>query len=197
MALARRGYNVTASDGSASMVAEAQRRSRQLGIDINATQSRWQDLSERVAGEFDLVLCLGNAMVHAETQSGRRSALEGIKKVLRPGGILVIDSRNWELLYESRPRIVTAKHVIERDGLRCSSLYIWTVPDDFSEPCRAEVVLLFEDASAAITHRRHVIDFTPFRHADLTDAIHSTGLTVIGDTYKPDSPFYAVAAAMQ
>jgi hypothetical protein len=59
------------------------------------------------------------------------SSLEGIKKVLSPGGILVVDSRNWELLYESRPRITAGSHVIERDDVRCSSLYIWTVPDTY------------------------------------------------------------------
>jgi hypothetical protein len=57
-------------------------------------------------------------------------------------------------------------------------------------------VLLFEDAGSAVTHRRYVIDFTPFRRADLVDAIQSVGLTVIGDSYQPDNPFYAVAAAM-
>lgn len=196
IALARRGFNVTASDGSASMVAEAQRRSRQFGVNIDIIQSRWQDLPERVPGEFKFALCLGNSMVHTETKSNMLSALEGISKVLSPGGILVVDSRNWEKLYQSKPRIVTSHHVIERQGIRCASLYIWTIPDDFHQPCRAEIVLLFEDADSAVTHRRHVIDFTPFRRADLVDAIQSAGLTVIGDSYQPDNPFYAVAAAM-
>lgn len=195
IALVRSGYNVIASDGSASMVAEARRRARRFGVEINITQSRWEELSERVPGTFELILCLGNAIVHAETKSNMLSSLEGIKKVLSPGGILVVDSRNWELLYESRPRIITGSNVIERDGVRCSSLYIWTIPDDFKEPCRAEIVLLFEGEDSAITHRRYVIDFTPFRHEDLTDAIQSVGLAVIGDSYKADSPFYTVTAA--
>jgi SAM-dependent methyltransferase len=197
IALARRGFSVTASDGSASMVAEARRRSRQFGFEIDITQSSWQDLPERVPGPFELVLCLGNAIVHTETRSNMVASLEGLKKVLSPEGVLVIDSRNWEYLYEARPRIITSRHVIERQGVRSSSLYIWTIPDDFNAPCRAEIVLLFEDASSAITHRRYVIDFTPFRHPDLTDAIRSTGLTVIGDSYQPDNPFYAVTAAMR
>jgi hypothetical protein len=109
----------------------------------------------------------------------------------------VIDSRNWEYLYESRPRIITGRRAIERQGVRSSSLYIWTIPDDFNAPCRAEIVILFEDANSAITHRRYVIDFTPFTLATLTDAIHAAGLTVIGDSYQPDNPFYAVAAVMR
>jgi SAM-dependent methyltransferase len=197
IALVRRGYNVTASDGSANMVTEARRRSRQFGIEINMRQSSWQDLPERVPGAFELALCLGNSIVHTETKSNMIASLEGIKKVLSPGGVLVIDSRNWEYLYQSRPRIITNGHVIERQGIRCSSLYIWTIPNDFNQPCRAEIVLLFEDQNAAISHRRYVIDFTPFRRADLTDAIQSIGLTIIGDSYQPDNIFYAVAAAMR
>jgi SAM-dependent methyltransferase len=196
MALARCGFNVTASDGSASMVAEARRRSRQFGVEIDIRQSSWQDLPERVPGAFDLILCLGNSIVHTATKSNMISSLEGIKKVLSPTGVLVIDSRNWEHLYESRPRILTGRRAIERRGVRSSSLYIWTIPDDFNAPCRAEIVLLFEDASSALTHRRYVIDFTPFTRADLTAAIHAAGLTEIGDSYQPDSPFYAVVAAM-
>jgi len=125
------------------------------------------------------------------------SSLEGLRRVLSPDGVLVIDSRNWEHLYDSRPRIITGRHVIERRGIRSSSLYIWTIPDDFNAPCRAEIVLLFEDASSAITHRRYVLDFTPFRRADLTAAIRAAGLTVIGDSYQPDNPFYAVAAVLR
>lgn len=197
LALARRGFNVTASDGSASMVAEARRRCVQSGVEMDITQSSWQDLPERVPGAFELILCLGNSIVHTATKSKMISSLEGIKQVLGPEGVLVVDSRNWEYLYETRPRIITGRRVIERRGVRSSSLYIWTIPDDFNAPCRAEIVLLFEDASSAITHRRYAIDFTPFTRAALKDAIHAVGLTVIGDSYQPDNPFYAVAAAMR
>ena len=195
MALARRGFNVTASDRSAGMVAEARRRSSRFGIEMEITQSSWQALPKRVPGPFDLVLCLGNSIVHTETRSNMIASLEGIKKVLGPEGVLVVDSRNWEHLYESRPRITTGRRVIERHGIRSSSLYIWTIPGGFDSPCRAEIVLLSEDSSSAITHRRYVLDFTPFRRTDLADAIHAAGLTVIGDSYQPGNPFYAVAAA--
>jgi SAM-dependent methyltransferase len=196
MALARRGLVVTASDGSQAMVAETRRRSEQYGIAMTVTQSRWQDLPNRVAGPFELVLCLGNSLVHTETRTNRLAALEGMRKVLSPTGTLIVDSRNWELLYESRPRIVPARQVIERKGLRCNSLYIWTIPDDFGSPCTAEIVLLFEDAEGRTSYRRHVIDFVPFRHADLADAIRAAGFTIRGDSYQADGNFYAIVAAL-
>ena len=194
MALVRRGFAVTASDGSSSMVAEARRRSEQFGIELNVSQARWQDLPTQVPGPFDLVLCLGNSIVHSGSQVAMIENLRAIKQVLGPNGVLVVDSRNWELIYETKPRIVT-RRAIERRGRRCLSLYIWTVPDDFPTPCRAEIVLLFDDGTPEVSHRRHVIDFTPFRHADLTDALQAAGLTTTGDSYQADGQFYAVATA--
>jgi glycine/sarcosine N-methyltransferase len=197
LALVRRGFTVTACDASASMVAQARRRAQAAGLDIDARQSRWQDLPLRAPGPFDLILCLGNAIVHASAKPDMIASLQGLKAVLRPGGVLVIDSRNWEQLYAARPRVIPGRRLIERRGIRCTSLYIWTIPGAFPAPCRAEIVFLFADASAALTHRRYVIDFAPFRRADLLAALDAAGLTVIGDSYQPDHPFYAVAAALQ
>jgi glycine/sarcosine N-methyltransferase len=103
MALARSGFNVTASDGSASMVGQARQRCLQSGAEIAITQSTWQDLPERVPGPFELILCLGNSLVHTATKSGMISALQGLRQVLSPAGVLVIDSRNWEYLCVQAP----------------------------------------------------------------------------------------------
>ncbi len=194
MALARSGFAVTATDGSHAMVAQARRRAEQYGVAMSVTQSRWQDLPDRVPGPYALVLCLGNSLVHAETRTNRLAALDGMRKVLAPDGTLIVDARNWELMYRSRPRIVPARRVIERAGVRCSSLYIWSIPDDFGTPCTAEIVLLFENTGGRISHRRHVIDFVPFSHDDLADSILAAGFTIRDDSYAENGNFYAIAA---
>jgi glycine/sarcosine N-methyltransferase len=196
MALAREGFAVTATDGSPAMAAEARLRSEQLGIAMTVAHSQWQDLPQLASGPFELALCLGNSLVHAGSSTNRVAALEGMKKVLGPEGVLIVDSRNWELLYRSRPRIVPARKVIERRGLRCSSLYIWTIPDDFEAPCTAEIVLVFEDSEAKLTHRRYAINFTPFRHGELADDIRSAGFAIRDDSYHEDGNFYSIAATI-
>ncbi len=195
-ALADRGFAVTATDASAAMVAQARRRAAERGLRLTIRRARWPDLPRRAPGPFDLAVCLGNAIVHADGAAGRAAALAGIRQVLRPGGIVVVDSRNWELLHDRRPRIVPAGQVRERNGTRCVSLYIWTLPERFGDTCRAEIVLLFEQADGSVTHRRHVLDFRPFRHDDLTGALAAAGLTVLADSFRADSPFYAIAAAV-
>src|SRR5580658_164145 len=84
MAMARKGLTVTATDGSEAMVAETRRRSEQYGIAMTVSWSQWQDLPNRVPGPFELVLCLGNAIVHTETRTNMAAALEGMRKVLTP-----------------------------------------------------------------------------------------------------------------
>jgi glycine/sarcosine N-methyltransferase len=193
MALARKGLVVTATDGSHAMVAEARRRSERYGITMTVNQSQWQDLPNRAPGPFELVLCLGNSIVHTETRANRVAALEGMKRVLSPTGTLILDSRNWELIYQTRPRIVPAPQVIQRAGLRCSSLYIWTIPDDFESPCTAEIVLLFENPEGRTSYHRHVINFVPFRHDDLKDDIRAAGFTIKDDSYSEAGNFYAIS----
>lgn len=194
IALRNHGFTVTASDGSLSMATEARQRIAGHGADVNVVQSRWEELPEKVPGPFHLAICLGNSIVHTGTRSNMIRAFRGIRRVLLPGGILIVDSRNWELLYRSRARISPAKRVIERSGQRCCSLYVWSIPSTFNSRCHAEVILLFEDGEKKLTHRRYVLDFRPFGHDGLLNAITSAGFSVQDDSFQPESPFYAVAA---
>jgi len=194
-ALARRGFAVTATDASAGMAGQARRRAARDGAAVTVRQARWQDLPQRVPGPFDLVCCLGNALGHAGGLAQVTAALAAMRAVLRPGGTVLVDSRNWELLHDSRPRVVPAAQVRERDGVRCLPLYIWTFPEEFGEPCQAEIVLLFEHPGGAVSHRRHVLRFRPFRRAELAGALAAAGFTERASSFRPAAGFYAIAAS--
>jgi SAM-dependent methyltransferase len=196
IALSNLGFTVTASDASSSMVAATKSRAAEYAADINVVQSRWEELPGKAGGPFDLVVCLGNALVHSETEPQMVRALQAMRRVLRPGGQLVVDSRNWELLYNSKPRIMPTPAVVERYGQKCCSLYVWSIPDTFGSPCRAEIILLFEDAERKVTHRRYVVDFQPFAHGSLLAAMESAGFAVTRDSFRPDGPFYAVVGEL-
>ena len=121
-------------------------------------------------------------------------SLQAIRDVLKPNGRIVVDSRNWELMYSSWPRIIPAPRVIERHGVRCASLYIWTIPESFDLPCRAEIVFLFENQAGELSHRRYELNFQPFRHSDLRLALESAGFQITGDSFEPTSASYAIGA---
>ncbi|NRQ35658.1 methyltransferase domain-containing protein [Nonomuraea sp. NN258] len=194
MALAHRGFRVTASDGSPEMVAEAARRLRTHAPDVEFVRCLWQDLPATLTREYELVLCLGNSLGHAGSHEAMVRALRGMRGVLSPTGTLVVDSRNWELLYRERPRVVVADEVRRRDGIRSWCVYVWTIPAAFPEPCQAEVLFLLEHPDGAVTHRRHPIDFQPFTPAQLEARLEEAGFTVTGGSYHPQRPRYALVA---
>jgi glycine/sarcosine N-methyltransferase len=77
---------------------------------------------------FDVVLCTGNALVHAAGRDAMVAALAGLGRMARPGGHVVIDSRNWEKLHAERRIVQVMKGVRMRGGRRCLVLYAWEVP---------------------------------------------------------------------
>ena len=84
--LLRRGYAVTACDGSPAMAARARARAggtaRVLVADMRALP---------VLGEFDLVTCLDDAVNHLATPSDLLAALRGMRANLAPDGLLAFD----------------------------------------------------------------------------------------------------------
>jgi len=194
LAMAQRGFTVTATDGSSSMVARASERLAASAGQVTVLQSMWQDLPGRLTGRFDLAICLGNAIVHTGSTPAMVESLESIGDVLGPEGKLIVDSRNWELMYSSWPRIITAPQVRARRGLRCTCLYIWTIPESFDCPCQAEIVFLFEDQAGELSHHRYELTFQPFGHADLRKAVEAAGFQITADPFDPAAHSYAIMA---
>src|SRR5512140_3579596 len=109
--LARRGFTVWASDGSEAMAGVAAARLRGDGLAVPLLRSTWADLPTATGERFDVVLCLGNSLVHAAGRDAMVQALTGLRRMARPGGYVVIDSRNWEKLNAERRIVRVANRV--------------------------------------------------------------------------------------
>jgi len=88
-ALARRGYRVWAADGSDAMVEMAAARFRSEHLEIPLVRCMWADLPAAVDERFDVVLCIGNSLVHAVGRDAMIQALTGFRQVVRPAGHVV------------------------------------------------------------------------------------------------------------
>jgi SAM-dependent methyltransferase len=193
ISLARHGYRVRASDGSASLVAEAEQRAAAAGVTIPFTVCLWEDLPHRYQERFDLVLCIGNSISHCADADAMLRALRAMRAMLHAGGTLLIDSRNWEKVRRAQPRLTIDERAVERDGVRCIPLYLWEYPPEWDAPHRVEIVFLFEE-QGRITARRDVLHFRPFHHEELRDRLTAAGFTDIRTNYRDDADRYEVRA---
>ena len=111
----------------------------------------------------------------------------------RPGGHLVIDSRNWEKIHAERRIVRVADRARTRDGRRCISLYAWEIPDRFGEEIIAHITFLFEDGDR-IEPREYPIGFRPFTPAELHERLGAAGLRVVDTDFGTARDQYAVVA---
>jgi glycine/sarcosine N-methyltransferase len=192
-ALARRGYRVRATDGSDAMVAQAAARFGREHLEVPVSRSLWADLPAAVDERFDVVLCIGNSLVHADRREAMIGALAGLRQMARPGGHVVVDSRNWEKLHDERRTVRVADRVITRDGRRCISLYVWEIPDRLEAEHVARIVFLFEDGDR-IEPREYRVAFRPFTLGELRERLAEAGLREVDTDFDPARDQYAIVA---
>ncbi|XP_048338284.1 glycine N-methyltransferase [Sphaerodactylus townsendi] len=111
--LVEEGFSVTSVDASDKMLKYAlkerwNRRKEESFDKWVIEEANWltlaQDLPKPGDG-FDAVICLGNSFAHLPDfkgdQSVHKQALKNIASMVRPGGILVIDHRNYDYILET------------------------------------------------------------------------------------------------
>jgi len=94
--LRRAGFDVMACDGSPTMVRRAKANFISRGLtDIPIICCDWRNFPLSLEGTFDAVLCLGSSLCHLFNKRDRIDVLKRFRRLLRPGGVLVIDQRNF------------------------------------------------------------------------------------------------------
>lgn len=105
LALARQGYQVVGADLSAAMVEQARVNARDAGLEIPFHVVGLGQLST-LDQTFDAAICLGNSLPHLLSAKGVAEALTDFSTILRPGGVLVIQNRNFDRVWAERRRFM-------------------------------------------------------------------------------------------
>src|SRR5262249_18091538 len=161
-----------ASDASPEMIERTRALAAERGVELHAEVRRWEDLR---GGPYDAVLCVGNSLVHAAGRKGRRAALTGMRRVLRPGGRLLVTSRNWERLRAARPGLEVGERLVERGDRAALVVRAWTFPERWTEPHFMDVAVieLLDDGELRTTAER--LELWPFKHEVLDAELRAAG----------------------
>lgn len=177
--LAHAGFDVTASDGAETMIKQTVRNA--AGMDVELADTRvvdWRELHQAFgSNKFDALVCLGNAFTHLFEEEARRTALESMRTVLRPGGLLILDHRNYDKILD---RGYSSKH---------RYYYVGNGVDARPAVIRNDLVKFeyaYEDGN-----KFHLSMFPLRRHyvRNLLDQSGFTNLTTYGDfdeSFEPD-----------
>jgi SAM-dependent methyltransferase len=192
--LAQRGFDVTATDASAGMVERTRALAAREGADLTAREVRWEDLGAQGFAPFDAVLCVGNSLAHAPGRAARRAALDAMAAALKPGGLLVLTSRNFDWMRATDPGLQVFDRVIERDGRRGVVIYSWWLAEDWDDEHGFDVAVALLGDDGEVTTIGERLAFWPFSHETLREDLVAADLTRETTTYEPDVDRYLVTA---
>ena len=173
VALAKAGFSVVASDLSPAMVRQTTRACRAHRVDVEVRQADWRHLSDAMHKRFDSVVVLGNSFTHLLAYRDRLLALQQFRKTLRPGGLLVIDSRNYDKMLETA-RPFTGDFYYCGRTVTCTPIIV--------TPDRIRFRYDFQDGF------QRELDAYPTRQAELSSLLTDTGfedVAVFGDFRRP------------
>ena len=108
LALAQKGYDVTASDFDLAMVQKLNDKNRDSSLQVNVKQFNMKDVAKNVSDSYDEVICVGNSIVHLESFDEVQQFLKGIRKILKPSGKVLIQIVNYDrVLYHLVTKLPT------------------------------------------------------------------------------------------
>lgn len=177
--LAEEGFEVVGADGSQNMVDKARENAEGLGFaNIPFLRADWTSLTERFPeGSFDAVVCLGNSFTHLFDEPSRIKALAEMRRVLKDGGALILDQRNYDAM-------------LDRDDENGHSLYYM---GDSVEVTREELTeeslrFRFDYDDGAVSH----LTISPIRQNYVTGLLRKVGFGEVqryGD-FQAEYEFY-------
>ena len=102
--LVREGFWAAGADISQGMIDVAQMNARAAGLPAVFEVAGFGSVSKAFLEPVDAVLCLGNSLPHILSEEDFTVALEDFAALLKPGGKLLIQNRNFDAVMTQRER---------------------------------------------------------------------------------------------
>ncbi|MEU3363059.1 methyltransferase domain-containing protein [Streptomyces pseudogriseolus] len=193
--LAGLGLDVVAADASEGMVRRTEGLAGEQGVPLRTLRASWDQLPDRLEDStFDLVFCVGNSLGHAEGAAGRLAALEAMARLLKPGGRLVLTSRNWELVRSAGSRVDVRDRLIRRNDRDAVVSYYWQIEQHWEQEHFLEIVVARIEPDREVRAVSERLSIWPYRYEDLVAQLRSVGLTARSTTFDPEADNHVVVA---
>ncbi|MGH8994124.1 MAG: methyltransferase domain-containing protein [Acidimicrobiia bacterium] len=154
LGLAGAGYRVHATDLSPEAVRRAESEAAAREVVATFAVADMRRLADEVEGPFDVVVCADNSLPHLQSDEDLDAALAGIGSVLRPGGLILATTRDYDAILATNPRPSgDVPRLLETNGPRRLVTQAWTWTD--AERYRLDHFMLMEEqGSWRVWHRQ-------------------------------------------
>lgn len=185
--LAALGRNVTGSDLSPHAVLRARSEAQSRGLPTRMVVADMQALPFRDE-QFAAVICADNALPHLLTPASLAAGLAEIRRVLRPNGVLVVSTRDYDTARQNRTTSTAPS--VNRTGPRTVITFqLWHWHDD-GEHYDVEHFTLDTNDHAAWTVKRRNVTYWALTREQVTHALSLAGFTEPSWHQPPEFGFF-------
>jgi glycine/sarcosine N-methyltransferase len=173
IALAQRGYAAAGADLSASMIERARQNATAVGVYARFEAAEFGTLRQTFcAGMFDAVLCLGNSLPHVLSPEELAHTLDDFSACLRPGGLLIVQNRNFDAVMAKRERWMEPQ--AHREGVQ-EWIFVRFYDFDPDGLITFNILTLKREEPGSWTQQAAATRLRPLRQAELSMALNSAG----------------------
>ena len=101
--IAELGIAISGSDLSQNMLGRCRKKCEARNIPATLVCSDFRTVSEKFGEQFDCVASTGNSLGYVSSEDVLKT-LEQMDALVKPGGYLYLDLRNWDMILAKKPR---------------------------------------------------------------------------------------------
>lgn len=173
IALAKLGFSVSGADLFPEMIARAKENAAREGVKVHFEPAGFGSLEKTFgSGKMDALLCLGNSLPHVEGIAGLENAIRDFAAVLHPGGILLLQSRNFDKVLQEKMRWMDPQAHRE-DGREWIFIRFYDFdPDGYIQ---FNILTLYREDAGGWQQTLRTTTLYPVLQADLEPVLQQTG----------------------
>lgn len=121
--LAEMGISLFGSDLSEAMLKRCAQKAEEKGLAVDLRQSDFRELSDHFQEQFDCVGSTGNSLPYVSNEEIIK-VLEQMDSLVKDGGYLYFDMRNWDKILREKQRFYLYNPVFLGD-MRVNLIQVW------------------------------------------------------------------------
>lgn len=182
--LAMQGYNMTASDISDGELAEARERAAKNNVQLQFVNADFCALSEAFSEQFDIVICMDNALPHMLTKSALEAAIKSITNQIADGGMFVASIRDYDALLMDKPPYSPPYIHKTTKGQRLSfQTWVWE-----GEHYKLTQYIIDDEETLQIS--KFACEYRATRREELTNLLVANGCSEVIWKFPEETGFY-------
>jgi class 3 adenylate cyclase len=186
--LLEQDHDVTSNEIEHRLIRHAREAATNADVSLNITRFDWRHLEHLAAPEsYDVVLALGNSLSCLSTESDVRMVLARFAHLLRPNGLLIVDERNYPVIFKNKKRMLQRNFRFPGRVVYCSTSIQARPAEIPRKPGFDNQMLTLEYLREDGTPVGH-FDVLPFAEGQLEGLLEDSGFASVERFYNLEQP---------